>query len=282
MAPDSTGAARREAGVEGTVTVTTAGRVNVHTYVAPERGWRAASHLIELPGQTVLFDMPLALELAREVLDHAAAIGKPLTRCYISHAHPDHFAGTVIADVPTYALRSQKELIDRSGDLRIARAYLLTPGHEGTDPPLARPVDRVAEAGDEVIDGVRLSFQRVLDAETSEQLTIGLPEQGILLAQDVVYHDVHPFIGEQNFATWSLALDRLRSWPYHTVLPGHGLPGGRRLYGAAKAYLATAAAEFAAAAGPGDLNRRLEAAYPAFGGRAMQGLQNFYLYPAGR
>jgi glyoxylase-like metal-dependent hydrolase (beta-lactamase superfamily II) len=268
--------------LEGTVTVTTAGRVKVHTYMAPEHGWRATSHLIELPGQIVLFDMPLTLELSREVLDHAAAIGKPLTRCYISHAHPDHFTGTVLADAPTYALRSQKELIERSGDLRIARAYLLTPGHEGADPPLARPVDRVAETGEEVIDGIRLSFQRVVDAETSEQLSIGLPEQGILIAQDVVYHDVHSFIGEQNFATWSLALDLLGSWPYHTVMPGHGLPGGRQLYAATKAYLATAAAEFTAAAGPSDLNRRLEAAYPAFGGRGMQGLQNFYLYPADR
>jgi glyoxylase-like metal-dependent hydrolase (beta-lactamase superfamily II) len=268
--------------LEGSVTITTAGQVNVHTYVAPERGWRAASHLIELPDQIVLFDMPLTLELAREVLDHAAAIAKPLTRCYISHAHPDHFTGTALADVPTYALRSQRELIDRSGDLRIARAYTLTPGHEGADPPLARPVDRVAETGEEVIGGVLLSFQRVVDAETSEQLTIGLPEQGILMAQDVVYHDVHSFIGEQNFATWSLALDLLGSWPYHTILPGHGLPGGRQLYAAARAYLAAAAGEFAAAAGPGDLSRRLEAAYPAFGGRGMQGLQNFYLYPADR
>ena len=268
--------------MEGTITVTTAGRANVHTYVAPERGWRASSHLIELPAQVVLFDLPLTLDLAREALDHATAIGKPITRCYISHAHPDHFTGATIADAPTYALRSQKELIDRSGDLRIARAYALTPGHEGAEPPLARPVDCVAEPGEEVINGVRLSFQRVLDAETSEQLTIGLPEQGILLAQDVVYHQVHSFIGEQNFATWSMALDLLGSWPYHTVLPGHGLPGGRQLYAAARAYLATAAAEFAAAAGADDLNRRLEAAYPTFAGCAMQGLQNFYLYPADR
>jgi glyoxylase-like metal-dependent hydrolase (beta-lactamase superfamily II) len=115
--------------LEGTITVTTAGRVNVHTYVAPERGWRASSHLIELPGQVVLFDLPLTLDLAREVLDHATAIGKPISRWYISHAHPDHFTGATIADAPTYALRSQKELIDRSGDLRIARAY--APGTAG-------------------------------------------------------------------------------------------------------------------------------------------------------
>jgi hypothetical protein len=74
------GSTWQEADLEGTITVTTAGRVNVHTYVAPERGWRASSHLIELPGQVVLFDLPLTLDLAREVLDHATAIGKPISR----------------------------------------------------------------------------------------------------------------------------------------------------------------------------------------------------------
>ena len=266
--------------MEGTVAVTRAGEVSVHTYVAPERGWRAASHLIELPSQLVLFDAQLTLDYARELMGHAAATGKPVTRCYISHAHPDHFAGTALVDAPTYALTSQKELIDRSGDLRIRRAYQLTPGHENTALPPARPVDHVAEAGEEIIDGVRLRLQPVLDAETTEQLAIGLPDQRILIAQDVVYHGVHSFIGEHNFASWSAALDQLGSWPYDIVLPGHGLPGNRQLYGEAKAYLATAAAAFAVAAGPDDLSHRLEAAYPGFGGRAMQGLQNFYLYPA--
>lgn len=204
--------------MEGTVTVTRAGEVSVHTYVAPERGWRAASHLIELPSQLVLFDAQLTLDYARELMGHAAATGKPVTRCYISHAHPDHFAGTTLVDAPIYALTSQKELIDRSGDLRIRRAYQLTPGHEDTALPPARPVDHVAEAGEEVIDGVRLRLQPVLDAETTEQLTIGLPDQRILIAQDVVYHGVHSFIGEHNFASWSAALDQLGSWPYDIVL----------------------------------------------------------------
>ena len=40
-----------------------------------------------------------------------------------------------------------------------------------------------------------------------------------------------------------------------------------------------AATAFAEATGPEDLNKRLEAAFPSYGGTAMQGLQNFYLYP---
>ena len=45
-------------------------------------------------------------------------------------------------------------------------------------------------------------------------------------------------------------------------------------------YLTAAARAFAEATGPADLNRRLEAAFPSYGGTAMQGLQNFYLYPS--
>ena len=43
-----------------------------------------------------------------------------------------------------------------------------------------------------------------------------------------------------------------------------------------------AAAAFAEATGPEELNKRLEAAFPSYGGTAMQGLQNFYLYPQAR
>lgn len=72
----------------------------------------------------------------------------------------------------------------------------------------------------------------------------------------------------------------LEARPYDVILAGHGLPGDRRIYDADRRYLAVARNAVAEAAGPVDLNRRLEAAFPAYGGTAMQGLQNFYLLPA--
>jgi hypothetical protein len=76
--------------------------------------------------------------------------------------------------------------------------------------------------------------------------------------------------------------------PYETVISGHGLPRGdglpvgRGIYDANREYLAVAAKAFAEATGSADLNQRLEAAFPSYGGTAMQGLQNFYLYPGAR
>jgi len=267
--------------MQATLTRTVADSVTVHTYTAPEHGWRVNSHLIELPSQLIVVDAQLTIGYAQDVRSIAARLGKPITRLYISHAHPDHFVGASVFDAPTYALASQRELINRSGDLRIERGYRNTPGHEDAGEVHARPVDEVVEPGYEEIDGVTFEFLAPVDAETTEQLAIGLPAQRILLAQDVLYHGVHLFIGERAFDTWEKAIDALAAMPYEILLPGHGGPGDRGLYGSNREYLDVARAAYTAATGPADLNRRLEAAYPTYGGTAMQGLQNFYLFPDG-
>ena len=79
--------------MHGIVSVTPAGAATIHTYTAPETGWRVNSHVIELASQLVLFDAQLTPTYASEVVGVATALEKPVTRLYISHAHPDHFAG---------------------------------------------------------------------------------------------------------------------------------------------------------------------------------------------
>ena len=265
--------------MQGTVSLTRGRELTIHTYTAPELGWRANTHIIELPRKLVLFDAQLTPALARDVVGIATSLRKPITRLYISHAHPDHFAGATQIDAPTYALASVKALIDRSGDLRIERGYEYTPGHADAEPIASRPIDHIVDPGEELIDGIRFSFEPVEDAETTEQLAIGLPDEGILIAPDVLYNGVHLFIGEHAFDAWEAAIAHLEARPYDVILPGHGLPGDRTIYDAQRAYLAVARQAFAQASGPEDLNRRLEAEFPEYGGSAMQGLQNFYLFP---
>src|SRR5215472_8618105 len=151
--------------MQGSVTITPARGATVHTYTAPEAGWRANSHVIELASQAVLFDAPLTEEHAREVLAVAGSLGKPVTRLYISHAHPDHFASAALVPAPSYALGPVKQLIDHSGDLRIQRGYACTPGHAGVPLPPSRLIDHaVTPGGEETLDGVLLHFEAVADA----------------------------------------------------------------------------------------------------------------------
>lgn len=125
-----------------------------------------------------------------------------------------------------------------------------------------------------------------LGTAAATQLAIALPDAGVLITQDVLYNGVHLFLGEHAFDAWQAAITTLEALPYETIIPGHGLPrgdglpDGRAIYAAVREYLAVAARAFAAAGGPADLNQRLEQAFPSHGGTAMQGLQNFYLYPS--
>lgn len=266
--------------MHGTITQTQRGQVTVHTYTAPETGWRAASHLIELPAQLILVDTPLTPQYTREVLDHPAGLTKPITRLYISHAHPDHFGGSGLIDAPAYALAPVREAVNTTGDATIRGSYMLTAGHDDDKPVPATTIGHTVEARQETIDGVRFSFQAAGPAESACQLTIGLPDEGILIAQDLIYNGVHAFLGEQNLDAWIQAINALETSPYDIILPGHGLPGDRSLYAATRAYLTAARTALAQADGPGDLNRRLQAAYPDHDGTAMQPLQNFFLFPA--
>jgi hypothetical protein len=59
---------------------------------------------------------------------------------------------------------------------------------------------------------------------------------------------------------WLAAIAALEGLPYATILPGHGQPGDRGLYGDTRAYLTAARAAVAEADG---LNRYLIAAFPA-------------------
>jgi glyoxylase-like metal-dependent hydrolase (beta-lactamase superfamily II) len=84
--------------------------------------------VIELASQVVLFDAPLTREYAREVLAVAESVGKPVTRLYVSHAHPDHFASAVTIGAPSYALKRAARRRDRRPAPLTARRFLAPPG----------------------------------------------------------------------------------------------------------------------------------------------------------
>jgi glyoxylase-like metal-dependent hydrolase (beta-lactamase superfamily II) len=48
------------------------------------------------------------------------------SRLYISHAHPDHFAGASLVDAPAHALAAVRDRINQTATMVIPGAYLLT------------------------------------------------------------------------------------------------------------------------------------------------------------
>jgi glyoxylase-like metal-dependent hydrolase (beta-lactamase superfamily II) len=102
----------------GTWTTTRVSPWAIHTFTAPEDGWLVNSHIIELPSQLLVIDAQYTLPFAREVAGYAGRLGKPLTRLYVTHYHPDHPLGAAAFDAPLLAL----EEASRSAQSMAARA----------------------------------------------------------------------------------------------------------------------------------------------------------------
>jgi glyoxylase-like metal-dependent hydrolase (beta-lactamase superfamily II) len=262
--------------VLGKITVTRSGGVKVHTYTAPEEGWLVNSHLIELPTQLLAVDAQYMLPFAREVVDYGVSLGKPVTRLYITHYHPDHLLGAAVFRAPIYALAEVQAKIETVGDRLAGEEH---EKHGAAIPFKAERPSELVTQGEETIDGIRVEFLHLQHAETENALMIGLPDQGILITQDLLYAQVHVFVAERAFDTWVQALGSYQAQSYTRLLPGHGSPGGQELYDSMLDYLAKARDALAVAHNGADLKARLIAAFPNFGGRVLLDHQQRFLFP---
>jgi glyoxylase-like metal-dependent hydrolase (beta-lactamase superfamily II) len=262
--------------VLGEIALTRSGEVCIHTYTSPEDGWCVNSHVVETAAELVVVDAQYTLIYAREVVAYTATLGKPITRLYVTHFHPDHVLGAVAFSTPMYALASVAAKIDVVGDRVAAEEH---EKHGDVIPTRAKRPDRIVAPGTEVIDGVRFEFLHLERAETENALMVGLPDHRILITQDLIYDRVHVFIGEHAFDSWAAALQSAMALDYDTILPGHGSPGGPELYGAMQHYLDTARDAFANSSTGTELKSRLISAFPNHRGRVLLDHQMRFLFP---
>jgi glyoxylase-like metal-dependent hydrolase (beta-lactamase superfamily II) len=262
--------------MEGTITITKRAGATIHTYTAPETGLLVNTHLIELATQLIAVDAQFALPHAREVVAYASTLGKPITRLYVSHAHPDHYFGAEAFGAPVYALADVKSAIDAQGDATAAESRARF--GEIVPARVTRP-ERIVEPGEETIDGVRLVFRQEEGTEAPVLLTIALPDQDVVITQDLVFNNVHLFIGGRTLDSWAAALREYRQLPYDAVLPGHGAPGDRRLYDQALEYLSVAGPALADTTSGDALKATLIERFPDYRARGVLDIQNHYLFP---
>jgi glyoxylase-like metal-dependent hydrolase (beta-lactamase superfamily II) len=259
----------------GTISISQGKGVRVHSYTAPEDGWRVNTHIFELATQLIVLDAQYTLSYAREVVEYAATLGRPITRLYISHYHPDHLLGAAAFSAPIYALPEVKAKIEAAGDRVAAEEHAK---HGDLIPAHAEKPSRLLTPGVETIDGVRLELFLLKNAETEAALVVGLPDDEILVTQDLLYNKVHVFLGENAFDSWADALDQYQKLPYTRILPGHGAPGETELFDAMRHYLSVARDALSHAVDPAELKYRLIAAFPDFEGHSLLDHQMRFLF----
>jgi glyoxylase-like metal-dependent hydrolase (beta-lactamase superfamily II) len=97
-----------------------ASEVLVHRYVASAMPVNA--YLVETPGGVVVVDSTLTVSDAPALRERAEDLNKPLREVLITHAHPDHYGGSVELvdsdEIPIVAATRVAAVIRRDDEIK--------------------------------------------------------------------------------------------------------------------------------------------------------------------
>lgn len=106
---------------------------------------------------------------------------------------------------------------------------------------------------------------------------IKLPKQGVLVAQDVVYHRTHLWFLDKDFDGWQTNIDRFAAeTECDTILPGHGEPTTPAIWAELTDYV-NAGRELLGDDGDA-YKKAITARYPTYKGVALIDVANAYMF----
>lgn len=260
-------------------TVTQNKNVKVYTYMSPSAMFANTSHVIELKNELIVVDGQFFAPYALELKKFTDSLGKPVSRFYISHDHPDHYIGfgDAFPNVKVYALAETKASIEQNGQ------GVLEQRQAQFGPMIAKKLNKPSvtqQQGEEIIGNVKFIFEKSITNESAISLVIKLPELGVYIAQDIVYNKIHLFI-EGDTKGWENALRKImKEKTYKIILSGHGKEGGMELLKENLDYISFANKTILASKNKEEFKASIIKEYPNYAGEQLIDIYlNYYLKP---
>jgi len=189
-----------------------------------------SSTLIHGERDAVLVDTLLTTEQSKTLSDWVVASGKNLTAIYITHGHGDHFFGlaSLLERFPRAKAVATPEVVKAMRE-HLTPAWIdnfwrrLFPGDIPDRLLVAEPLER----DDLELEGRKLVPINAGRTDTAHSTCLHVPSIGLIVAGDVVYNGIHPFLGEtdtQSRLEWISTLDKLEALNPKAVIAGHKVP----------------------------------------------------------
>lgn len=228
------------------------------------------STLIMGQHDAVLVDAPFTLADAHRVTAMVLDSGRTLTHVFVTHDHPDHFfAMQVLAqafpDARIVAHPTVVADIWRSLPFKVIR---WSPGLGANGPaypsaPQALSEDRI------MLEGRELQVLPPMQGDHAHSTAVWVPELRALLPGDLVFNEVHLWLGEHDpaaVARWSDSIAQLLALDPLIVVAGHarpGLPDDISGLHFTRDYLAAWPGLVAASSSAADMQARVRARFPS-------------------
>lgn len=200
-----------------------------HTYSSPESAFFVNSFVVESASGLLVIDTQFLVSSARALGQMIESLQKPLLGVVITHPHPDHFNGTahILGDkaVPVFATQATLEQIRAT---EAEKREFWTP-HHGDNYPATTILPNVVVAPGEAITvgDITLALDDLGPGESADITVAWFEAEQTLIASDLLYHRVHPWMAEGRTGAWLDQIDLVtrRYANAQTVLAGHGAPG---------------------------------------------------------
>jgi glyoxylase-like metal-dependent hydrolase (beta-lactamase superfamily II) len=217
----------------------------VHTYRAGEPGLFVNSYLVESDTGVLVVDTNLLVSDIDALDARLATLRKPLRGVLVTHAHPDHFNGTLRLlrdrEVPVYAAASVAHVIE---DIADAKRAQWSPTYGNEWPAETYYPNTLLADGDQVrLDGISLTVRELGPGESHADSYFLVSSDDLAhpfaFIGDIAFHGTHPYTADGHSGAWLAMLDAVAAElaDVPTLYPGHGDPTSASLLADQRRYL---------------------------------------------
>lgn len=215
--------------------------------------------LVDLGDRTLVVDTFMTAAAAAELAEESKRLTGRLPFLVVnSHWHGDHIGGNRVfhdaAIVGTARMReliagdapaSRDEFEKEANDIRVFAERAAAKAETNVEKANASGLAALADALISDPDGHRVVLPSVLvgsrldvvgerratilghgRGHTESDLFVHLPDDGVVIAGDLVWTGMHPKTDDGYPSEWAEVLDRIAELGVERVVPGHGPPGG--------------------------------------------------------
>ena len=232
------------------------------------------STLVFGPTESVLVDTQYMSDDVDEVIRRIEATGTTLTTIYITHAHADHYFGLerLLERFPharPVAAPVVAAEIAAGNEAHRASWADMFKGHALDNTVIPEPLD-----GDTItVDGEVLRAVVVGQADIPNNTVVHIPSLAAVVAGDVVYNGINPFLAASDpdgWRGWLASIAKVAELDPRIIVAGHKRPelpddDITASLVATSAYIRDFITEVELAHGSRDLVERMQRRYPDFG-----------------
>jgi thiosulfate/3-mercaptopyruvate sulfurtransferase len=151
----------------------------------------------------------------------------PVRWLVLTHHHPDHAFGAIVftrAGARVIASPDRHMLIAEGGDDELVASWDRVVGVQELQGFAFADTPSIPVTGETtfVFGGRRVEIAHQPNAHTAGDLTVWIPDAGVLFAGDLLIEDGVPMVVDGSSAGLLAALDRLAAYRARVVVPGHG------------------------------------------------------------